>query len=339
MLFNGNWVAMPPSVKRGARGLAKAFVWSMIFLLVAYYLAYQHFSRLDVQAIGSAAATAEKAMDPASQAPWMFSGDRIFAFLDAVLAGLLAFAMLGVFTFLSSLRRPEEEKLDDRVSYIYSARREQSPASVKYVKEQVMLLGATAQEARMNFTFMQFSACGQFLKAATHVEMDIVNMMKLDRYHQDMPLAISLDKLEGFDRDLGSITRVQTTPCTEDGAYCPPTRHLTAPFRFTNDANSYKTTVKLDIPPGGGTRYEYTWDGWGKVEDVNFAGANRFAERLVLTFSNQSDRDVKLCSYIPEHRKCRTIQADKVLRPGETWVVTFDALPPTEDVAFATKQP
>jgi len=202
-----------------------------------------------------------------------------------------------------------------------------------------MLLGATAQEARMNFTFMQFSTCGRFVKVATRIEMDIVNMMKLDRYHQDMPLMISLDKLDGLDRDLGSVARVSTTPCTEDGAYGVPTQHLKQPFRFTNDKNVFNTTVKLDIPPGGSTRYEYAWDGWGKVEDESFAGANRFAERLVLSFSNQSDRDVKIGPFQPEHRKCRTITEEKVLKPGESWDAIFNALPPTEDVAFATKLP
>lgn len=337
MRFNGSWTAMPPSVKRGARGLAKAFLLSMLLLLIAYCLAYQHFSHLDTQP--AASAIAGKATPAPSPAPWMFSGDRLFAFLDSVLAGLLAFAMLGVFTFLASLRRPEEEKLDDRVAYLYSARREQSPASSKYVKDQVMLLGATVQEARMSITFTQFSACGRYIKTSTHVEMDVVNLMKMDRYLQEMPLSILLDPIDGFDRDIGVLTQVSHTACTEAGAYGQPTRLLSAPFRFTNENHVFKTTVKLDIPPGGGTRYEYTWDGWGKVEDENFAGANRFAETLVMTFTNNSDRNVKLAPMTPSHRKCRTLPRERTLAPGECWDISYDALPPTEDIAFATKLP
>lgn len=311
---------VPPSLKRGVKGVAYALVVSILVLVAAYLYTCWHYS-------------AVKFPGPP---PWAISPERVILFLDAVGAGIVAFALLGTFAFLASLRRPEEETLDDRVAYLYSARRDESKASKVYLKQQVTLLGATVLDARMSYTFVEVTTDSKYVRCISSVEMDIVNMMEHDTYRQKMPLRVSLHKLEGFDRDLGVLSAITITPCTREGSFSAPNRLLNAPFRFTNETPSFDYDIDLEIPPGGSVTYEYSWDAWGPIKDENYCGANRFIEKLHLMIANQTGRDMSIEPLLPKHRSCRSVSDITMLAANDKIQLEFAELPPTCDIAFAS---
>jgi len=311
---------VPPSIKRGAKGVAYALVVSILVLVLAYCYTCWRYSTVKFPGLP----------------PWAISPERVISFLDAVGAGIVAFALLGTFAFLASLRRPEEETLDDRVAYLYSARRDESKASKVYLREQVTLLGATVLDARMSYTFVEVTADSKYARCISSVEMDIVNMMEHDTYRQKMPLRVALAKLDGFDRDLGVLSAITITPCTRDGSFSAAKRLLDAPFKFTNENPTFESEIDLEIPPGGSVTYEYSWDAWGPIKDENYCGANRFIEKLHMKIANQTGCNMSIGPLLPKHRSCRSIGDITMLAANDRIQLEFSELPPTCDIAFAS---
>lgn len=297
-----------------------AFFVSFILLYLSYIAAHHYF--------GTAA-------DPLSEKEFSITPERVAVFLDAVFAGIVAFALLGAFTFVFSLRRPDEETIEDRVAYLYSARRDESPAANKFLMDSVTLLGATVHEAKMYFTVVQVDETK--VKTDVRVEMTIMNMMKHDVYKQDMPLRISLDPLEGFDRDLGMITLIRTTPFESDNRFGNKEDILKAPVRLTNSSPTYSRKIKLEIPACGGVLYEYAWHGWGPKKDLNFCGANRFAEHVTIYWKNATETPFKILRPDAEDTKGRQVTAileDYDLQPNGEVEADFHAVPPATPIAF-----
>ncbi|MGN6520605.1 MAG: hypothetical protein ACTHK2_14375 [Dokdonella sp.] len=307
------WNNLPPSVKKAAKPLMWAIVTSIVLTVLAYYAAGAFFH-----------------VDHLSLAP-----EKVFSFIDAVLAGIVAFALLGAFTFLASVRRPEEEALDDRIAFLYSARREDGHEFNKYLKEQVMLLGACVTNGKFKYEYVEISADGKFLRTIATMSMCIVNTMKHDTYRQTMPLKISIPATAGVIGTLGKVFYVQTRSRDGDGNYGDRVELLPNVCLLTASSNEYRTDIELEIPPAGELTYEYMFEGWEPASRPDFSGANRFIERAELEFVNSTTQIIHVDPTSDESRPSITIDRSVVLNPGESSNVTITALPPSKVVAMA----
>jgi len=309
--------------------LAVAFAISIALLWLAYIKAGDYFSTHT---------SIVKAIDTQ---PWSLSGTRVFAFLDALASGLLAFAMLGAFTFLASLRKPEEDAIEDRIAYLYSARLDESQATKRYLTKQLMLLGATIRDAQSLYQFLEVDAQGQAVRVNVRISMTIVNMMKRDTYKQDMPVRVTLDPVPGHEDSMGAMLRVETTPCHVDGHFDGRTVHLdqSSPLTHKEGKHAYRGKVDLTIPPHGELRYEYEYEGWVKAEDIFWTGVNRVAEVLTVRVVNLTNRSLEI-SPNPDPKRPQFINIDSthVLEPssGDDIYVARE-VHPSCPVTFSTK--
>ena len=320
LFFKKRWQRLSPTLKRGTQGLSFAFLISVGVLAIAYAYAWWHFSNLSPS-------TSSTIVEP-----WSLSAARIFTFIDSVAAGIAAFALLGAFTFLYSLRRPEEDTVDDRVAYLYSARREESPAANKYLRDQVTLLGATIRKVKFTYTILEVSEDG-FVRISVGFEAQVVNNMKYDRYQQQMPLKIEVEPIEGFVRDIACVQYVNMTSCNRNGDYQTPTRFLQYPHRLTNSKPSAEWTLDVNIPANGELRYEYLFECWNLGQDEQQCGANRFAEEFVVEVINMTDKPFDVVPVIrpPLHH---TMSDTHRLAEGETKTFDFSGVHPTHQIIF-----
>ena len=309
--FLKRWHGLSPTLRRGTKGLGFALFVSLCILTTAYYFARTHFSVLE---------SPQGTM--IEQKAWDWNATRVYAFLDAILAGIVAFAMLGAFTFIASLRKPEEDGLEDRISYLYSARHDGASGATEYLRKQVMLLGAAAKSAVATYTVADVSACGKFVKMIAKVEIHIINMMKFDTYTQEMPLKVGGEELPDFNEEiLGWVRRVDTQSKENGFGYNEVKSHLAAEVKLTNKMPLHEMKVKLEIPPAGELRYEYTFETWQKAQDQIWFTPNRFVEKLDIRVINNTLKKFKLTPLSSHQdaapRAVLTIVAMTELEPAE----------------------
>jgi len=269
------------------------------------------------------------------------SSIRVAAFLDAVLAGVVAFAMLGAFTFVASLRKPEEDAIGDRIAYLYSARLDESQATKRYLTDQLMLLGATIRDAQSLYNFLEIDADGRGARVNVRISMTIVNMMKRDTYKQNMLVRVGLDLVPGHEHNMGAMLRIETTPCHVDGRFDGKVTHLaqSQPLTENNGKYEYSGQVELTIPPHGELRYEYEYEGWVKFEDNFWTGVNRFAEVLTIRVVNLTTKPLEVSpNPAPKRPKFINIDSTHVLEPGTGGdIYTAKEVGPSCPVTFSTK--
>jgi hypothetical protein len=305
------WAGLPPSVQRASVGLTKAFAYSIVAIFVAYACVW---------------AFSDKHGPPLDAA-------RISTFIDAVLAGVLAFAMLGVFTFLASVRRPEEEKIDDRVSFLYSARNNEPSLANNYLRDQVTLLGAVAKHATFKINLLETTADKKYVKVLMRANMHIVNMMKHDAYIQSMPLKVGMTKIGDFSSDLGTVLDVKTRSYDSKGTLVSVVDFLPSPVRLTNQEHRFQMDIGLDIPPSGELSYEYTVEGWSLADDTYVFRANRFAEKMVIEVHNRCGYTVDCMPCKPDGLECVTVDNPLTVNDGSSDSYVKLGIPPSDRVA------
>ncbi|MCV0220218.1 hypothetical protein [Stenotrophomonas sp. Ps181] len=256
-----------PVVRRGLKWVLWALALSIVIVGIAYCLIWW--------------------MSPsASIVTW----GRFAVFIDSLLAGVVAFALLGAFTFLASLRKPDEDAVSERIAYLYSARLDDSQATKAYLTDQLMTLGATIRGAESLYNFLEVASDGKSVRVNVRISMTIVNMMKRDVYEQKMPIGIGFDPVAGHEGNMGAVIRIETTACDGEGRYQRKVEHLKSPQQLTAEKKRYQSEVLLSIPPHGELYYEYEYEGWVKNEDNFWTGVNRFAETLSVRVANLTER-------------------------------------------------
>lgn len=319
MQFKSWWANSSPAVRRGALGVFIALLLSFAVVAAAYLVLWIWFPE-------AAKATSL----------------RFAAFVDSLLAGVLAFAMLGAFTFVASLRKPEEDAIGDRIAYLYSARLDESQATKRYLTDQLMLLGATIRNAQSLYTFLEIDADGHAVRVNVRISMTIVNMMKRDTYKQDMPVKVGFDPVPGHEQNMGAMLRIETTPCYLDGRFDGKVTHLeqSRPLvREKNGSYEYRDKVELTIPPHGELRYEYEYEGWVRAEDKFWSGVNRFAEVLTVRAVNVTPKPLEISPH-PDPKRPQFINIDSthVLEPGKgADIYVAKEVRPSCPVTFSTK--
>lgn len=305
------WISRSPSVRRASVGLSKAFLWSIVLILCAYAAIW---FRAD------------------NHGPDWNAG-RLATFIDAVLAGILAFAMLGVFTFLVSVKRPEEERLDERIAFLFSARGNGSDQVTKYLQEQVMLLGAVAKYANFKISLLETSTDRRHVKVLMQTEMRIVNMMMHDAYRQKMPLKIGISKLENWNQDLGSVISASTQSFDQNGLCSSAVTWINKPYRLTNHSPKMEMDVMLDIPPSGELYYKYSVESWSTIEDGYLCRANRFAEKINIEIQNECDAPVDCLPFTLDGMDV-TVDNPMTAPSHDSLSFMFTGIPPSQRVAF-----
>ncbi len=259
---------------------------------------------------------------------------RLHALVDSILAGIVAFVSLSSIAFYYSLRRPEDDALEQRISYLFSASKESEHAHT-YIKDQVAVLGATIRNAKCSFDILELSPDKKFVRTSLTVRMDLVNMMKRDSYEQKMPLVIKGNDLPDYDGLLGLVHYVRTTPSAgKDDTWGATENHLPKVYSLTRGNVEFRSDIPIKIPAAGILRYEYAFDAWSRTEEVHFCGANRFVETFDVTITNHTASTFVIEPHAPTGRKVKTISSHRELSAaGGTFSFTEHALPPSEDIS------
>jgi len=316
--LNDWWSTSSPVVRRGTLGVVLAISTSFVLVIAAYLVLWKWYPEAAIA-----------------------SSIRFAAFVDSFLAGVIAFALLGAFTFVVSLRKPDEDPIADRIAYLYSARLAGSPPTKKYLTEQLMLLGATVRGAQSLYNFLEIDASGTAVRVNVRISMTIVNMMKRDTYKQNMLLRVGLDLVAGHEHNMGAMLRVETTPCHLDGHFGRKVIHLdqSTPLTESNGKYEYRDEIELTIPPHGELLYEYEYEGWVRCEDNFWTGVNRFAELLTVRVVNLTAKPLEISpNPSPKRPQFVNIDSTHVFEPGKGGdIYAAKEVRPSFPVTFSTK--
>lgn len=305
------WSKSSRSVRRGLVGILVALTLSLVVICVLYLLFWW--------------------LSPAGAAD--ITVERVSAFLDSLLAGIVAFALVGAFAFVASLRKPEDDKIDDRIAYLYSARMDENPATKSYLTEQLMLLGSAIKEGETTYRFLDVD--GDAARVNVLVSMTIVNMMKRDLYKQKMPIRVAFDPVDGHTENMGTMLRIETTPRDEEGICQNTVNHLGQLTHMCKKEMKflYEDNVQLEIPPNGELEYQYEYEGWVRTDDKFWTGVNRFAESLSVKVVNMTGRQLKISpNPTPSRPKYLNIEEGFDLKPGDGTLI-YVAKKVTPDLA------
>lgn len=263
---------------------------------------------------------------------YAFDNDRLLNFLDSITAGLVVFLLIGIITFIFSVRKPEEDQIDRRIDYLYSAPLNDLGQAKGYLREQVHLLGTIVESAKGIFNIVEISDDKKAVKVSTAVSMIMKNLMAHDSYIQDIPLRVWMVPPRNFRECIGQVLFVRTCIAAPDGdSYYEPIEHLEKPYLLLNEQPTFQRNVRLEIPPAGKLKYEYRYETWEDFEPL-FSSANRFVGEYELIYRNLLGVPIELRPYEGE-TNIRTIEYSEVLEPEEEKVYTVSALRP--ETAFS----
>ncbi|MEZ2417493.1 hypothetical protein [Luteibacter sp. RCC_6_2] len=304
-----------PAVRRGLKSVAWAMFLSLGAVLLCYAAVWKFYPE---------AAT--------------FSPNRVSAFVDSLLAGVVGFALLGAFAYLGSLRKPDEDAISDRIAYLYSARLEENDSTREFLTEELMRLGAVIRSAESRYSFVEFDVPNNVVRVNVLISMTIVNMMRWDDYHQRMPVRVMFDSVSGHSDHIGNLIRVETVSCDSSGHYGPKKSHLPHPVPLVGDQR-HEGSVELEIPPHGELRYEYEYEGWVNTDDNFWTSANRFAERFTIVVTNLVSQVLSIEPHPdPKRPAFVNIIGNHPLNSGEsTEIFVIENLRPSVPVTFRAK--
>lgn len=254
--------------------------------------------------------------------PFAFHG-RAIGFIDSVFAGTVSFISLGAFTFYASMRRPEQESIDDRILYLYSAKIDGDQRAREYIKSKIMSLGAAATESSTEYKFTDVDYAKGLIKSNITVKMKIANMMMYDTYKQTLPLRIKLDPLQGREDCVGRILSIDTTSFCKDGVVVRKVSHVEHACSIPSSPYEYRLDLDLEIPPNGTLDYVYQFEAWTKINDNFWTGVNRYSAKHSVRITNVSPLELTVGKNLNAHGRVNYLDVDgaRTVLPGTSQVI------------------
>lgn len=299
-----NWVIpgsgllrnMHPSLRRALNYLLAAFFFSIVFLCLLYVFC------------------------------WIFDvpeNNWAFSLLDSVTGNVLSFGLIGIVAAIVSLKPPETDEIERRIGYLYSARRDESPAAHRFLIDAVKLLGATAAQVHMRYTVSKIE--NGKVTATVKSTTILANMMKHDHYSQEIPIKWNCEE--------GCIKLITAEHGLGDNAFELPYLERETPHEFSPENQTYEDKTPIEIKPGGRMRYIVEAELTEKLPQTNACAPNRFAERLKISYKNNSPQDVVIGpTGDPCPGKVRTIEREVTLKHGESVEFDFVGVMPSERI-------
>jgi hypothetical protein len=301
---------MKPSLARALKVCLWAILIAVLVLVLAYVLVYHN--------------AGPQSGD--SYNPTRFS--RLIAFLDSVSSGLLVFLLVGIVTFVWSARKPEEDGIYPRISYLFSNKQALKVEVIGFLRESIEGLSASICKATFTLTIDKVCPKTGAIRVLLKHSSEIVNLLKDEEYNGRAPFVASSDNVEAAEGRLGDVFYIRTR-CGEIEE-----SHLRVPIELTKEASSWTTDVPIKIGPNAKAFYEYFVRLWNTDDDELWLGCQRFAEQVDVVIENHTDMSFDVHGVAPARHKRSPSDSYVVSANGTARLPVFRAVKPAEDIVF-----
>ena len=232
------------------------------------------------------------------------------SFLASAAEDLAFFLLVGIGTFVLSLRKPQDDELEARIGYVFS-NRAQSDAAFAFVKEQVTKLASVQTHAQFDFHVKRYVPEYDAYWVEVSNTHTVQNLMADVDYHDpNFEICVYPDVIETPDRILGEVTLIRLTP--ERGK---PKDFLDCAHTITYADKIFRKPIDIMIDKNGRTTYELKYAGWCKVGECFHNEVRRFSENSNIRITNHTD---KIIDVYRDEQKLDKIQ----IKPNDTCTIS-----------------
>lgn len=255
-------------------GIGVYFVW------FSYWMVYSGTWLNDVYWI-------QEMVDPA-ETPSSFAVSYAASALDS----LVFFLFVGLVLAIIALKKPEEEKLNRKIEYIFPDIEPESHLA-SYLVDRVSSLACVNKLSERELTITDISDDNRFIKISVKSHSVIKNIHNNTQFANDkMPWFFNVDVDMPSEKILGEIHELSMLYKIGDSS---KEKHIIKGIeQLTSNNRSYNTTFPVELDPGQEIIYQancWAWESSGKEFNFNIS---RYTELQRFNILNATNKDIVL---------------------------------------------
>jgi hypothetical protein len=226
-----------------------------------------------------------------------FNANNIESLAVSLWASILFFTVIGLATLLISIKRPENDIIENRVWYLFSSRNATDEAR-KYVVQRIHKFAAFASKGSIKFTIREFNEQINAYKIDVHDTYFLKNMLPYEDYvDEKSELEVWGDKIDQPPKNelAGlSMARITKNDIPEDLINEPVTISV-------KNGKYLRDDLCLRIDASGEATYEYKYWVWALAGECIVSSVNRYSENIKVTAQNNIENMIVPCETTPEN--------------------------------------
>ena len=213
------------------------------------------------------------------------------SYLASSLDNILFFSSIGIILFWVSKARPENDKLFDKIKYIFPVV-EQDKHLSSYLNKKISSLACIVTESERNIDLIGSSSCENYIKLSINSESHLKNIYGKDDFISDeIIFSVNVDSVP-FDDLYGEVSEVYITDTLEE--IPKDNEKLQSIRRLVKGDADFSMRLKVTIKPNKGALYKTTAWYWQNISDKFNFHVSRYTEKQVYNVKNSTDQDMNV---------------------------------------------
>jgi len=299
--------------------------------------------------------------------------DFLTSYLASSLDSLIFFVFIGVAAILISVKDPSNERLFQKINYIFPQTQRDTVLS-KYIQDGISTLACIATDVKRSITVQELSPCNNYVKIDIKGRTHIKNIFNNHDFVSDnMKYSMQADPVDFCDiwAEMleASITTDVSKPISSE-------QHLNGTIILNKNKPKHTEAFPVTLAPNAvALYYTHGWF-WQSQEDHLKLNASRFVEKSIYNVKNDLDKPLvfivesnrvqvslseKLIKKIksilsnaslseddkgeliklvnPSEDKSQLETKEHTIQPGKSCSIFFDNIVPSDTIKFIFKVP
>jgi len=208
------------------------------------------------------------------------------SYLASSLDNIIFFSSIGVILFLVSKAKPENDKLANKIKYIFPTVEKDKDLS-SYLNKKISSLACIATESERNIDLIGVSKCEGFIKLSINSESHLKNIYGKDDFISDeIMFKVKVDPVP-FDDLYGEISEIYITDTLE--GIPKDNQKLQSIRRLVKGDSEFSKLLKVKIKPNKGALYKTTAWYWQNISETFNFHVSRYTEKQVYHVKNSTE--------------------------------------------------
>ncbi|RLT89218.1 MULTISPECIES: hypothetical protein [unclassified Ketobacter] len=272
--------------------------------------------------------------------------DFKISFLASAVEDTIFFIVIGGVIAIATLRKPEEEHIDNRIGFLFKDDSEGAANAKKYAKKAIEKLACYSEKSNVRIRVISYNEELDAFKVQTDWEFHLHNLYNNCAYKDDdtFHVDIETDNVGTKDGIQGEMLKIRTI--TTDGKKSKlsdiTTSHLDDPEPIKGE--KFNKQVGIRIESDEQCIYEVSFWMWCKSDVQYHQWVRRYTKNYVVEVHNSKDcEDIQICTQKPYNKtsdssKTPTDANFKLLKAGEINEIYSGEMTPEQDMWVILKR-
>lgn len=213
--------------------------------------------------------------------------DFLTSYVASSLDSLIFFIFIGVAAILISVKDPSDERLFQKINYIFPQTQRDTVLS-KYIQDEISTLACIATDAKRSITAQELSPCNNYIKLDIKGRTHIKNIFNNHDFVSDnMKYSMQAEPVDFCDTWAemleASITTDVSKPINAE-------QHLNGTIILNKDKKIHTEAFPVTLAPNAvALYYTHGWFWQGQTDHLKL-NASRFVEKSVYNVKNDLDK-------------------------------------------------